>query len=193
MEERELIERSLKGDIASFNSLVEAHQSLVYNTALRLLGDPSAAEDATQDAFISAFKALRSFRGGSFRAWLLRIASNSCIDQLRKRRHHAASLDSLLEADSPPQFADPAELPEDYALRQELARGLVGALHALPVDQRLVVILSDIQGLSYEEIAQATNASLGTVKSRLSRARAHLRDYLLKNRELLPDKFRQYK
>ncbi|MBE0415611.1 MAG: sigma-70 family RNA polymerase sigma factor [Dehalococcoidia bacterium] len=182
MEEDELIKRCRQGDLDCFNRLVERYQREVYNLSLRMLGNAQAAEDATQDAFISAFRGIGKFRGGSFRAWLLRIAANACRDQLRSlRRRPTTSLDALpleLELDRH------TPSPEEYALSRELGREIGKALSALPADQRLAVILRDIVGLDYEEIAQATGSSLGTVKSRLSRGRARLRDHLGQYREL---------
>lgn len=184
MEEDELIQGTKQGDLDCFNRLVERYQREVYNLCLRMLGNAPAAEDATQDAFLSAFRGIGKFRGGSFRAWLFRIAANACRDQLRLlRRRPATSLDSLpLEL----EFEQRAPSPEDHALRQELGEEIKRALAVLPPDQRLAVILRDIEGLDYEEIAQATASSLGTVKSRLSRGRARLRDHLQHYRELLP-------
>jgi RNA polymerase sigma-70 factor (ECF subfamily) len=191
MDEDKLISRSQAGDIDAFNLLVEQYQRLVYNLALRMLGNAEAAEDACQDTFLSAYRAISKFRGGSFKAWILRIASNSCHDKLRAaRRCRAVSLDTLLLE---PEAQDPAnndESPEDYVLRQELGRFLNDGLAHLPEDQRLVLILSDIQGFSYEEIAQVTGCSLGTVKSRLNRGRNRLKDFLLQRKELLPPEFR---
>jgi RNA polymerase sigma-70 factor (ECF subfamily) len=191
MDEPELVSRSKSGDVEAFNLLVEQYQRLVYNLALRMLGNSEAAEDASQDTFLSAYKAIGKFRGGSFKSWVLRIAANSCHDKLRvARRYRVVSLDTLLlEIDELPQ-ANNTESPEDYTLRRELGRFLNEGLAHLPEDQRLVVILSDVQGLSYEEVAQATGSSLGTVKSRLNRGRTRLRDFLLKREELLPSKFR---
>jgi len=156
-----------------------------------MLANSEAAEDASQDTFISAYKAIGKFRGGSFKSWVLRIAANSCHDKLRvARRYRVVSLDTLLlETGDLPQ-ADNTESPEDYALRRELGRFLNEGLAHLPEDQRLVIILSDVQGLSYGEVAQATGSSLGTVKSRLNRGRTRLRDFLLQREELLPSKFR---
>ena len=191
MDEQELISRSKDGDVEAFNLLVEQYQRLVYNLALRMLGNAEAAEDTSQDTFLSAYKAIGKFRGGSFKSWVLRIAANSCHDKQRvARRYRIVSLDTLLlETDDLPQ-ANNTESPEDYALRRELGRFLNEGLAHLPEDQRLVVILSDVQGLSYEEVAQATGSSLGTVKSRLNRGRTRLRDFLLQREELLPSKFR---
>jgi len=191
MDEQELVSRSKSGDVEAFNLLIEQYQRLVYNLALRMLGNSEAAEDASQDTFLSAYKAIGKFRGGSLKSWVLRIAVNSCHDKLRvARRYRVVSLDTLLlETGDLPQ-ADNTESPEDYALRRELGRFLNEGLAHLPEDQRLVIILSDVQGLSYEEVAQVTGSSLGTVKSRLNRGRTRLRDFLLQREELLPSKFR---
>ena len=191
MDEQDLISRSKSGDVEAFNLLVEQYQRMVYNLALRMLGNAEAAEDASQDTFISAYKAIGKFRGGSFKSWVLRIAANSCHDKLRvARRYRVVSLDTLLLEPDELHQANNNESPEDYALRRELGRFLNEGLTHLPEDQRLVVILSDVQGLSYEEVAQATGSSLGTVKSRLNRGRTRLRDFLLQREELLPSKFR---
>lgn len=182
MEEGELIERCRQGDLDCFNQLVERYQRGVYNLCLRMLGSAPAAEDATQDAFISAFRGISKFRGGSFKAWLFRIAANACRDQLRSlRRRPTTPLDALpLEL----EYDRHTPSPEDYAIRQELGEEIKRALAALPPDLRLAVILRDIVGLDYEEIAQAMNCSLGTVKSRLSRGRERLRHHLGRYREL---------
>lgn len=193
MNEEGLIAQSRKGDLDSFNRLVELHQGQVYGLALRMLASAASAEDATQETFLSAFRNISAFRGGSFRAWLLRIATNACYDQLRSpQRRRSVSLDGMLE-DPAWQPRSPAESPEEHALRSELSREISRGLEGLPAEQRAVLVLSDVQGLSYEEIAQATGSSLGTVKSRLSRARARMRDYLAQHGELLPDRFRQNK
>jgi RNA polymerase sigma-70 factor (ECF subfamily) len=168
------------------------YQAIVYNVAYRILHDQDAAADAAQEAFLSAFHALGSFRGGSFKAWLLRIVTNACYDHLRARqRRPTTSLDDLqVDPDHSVMLLDQAESPEEYAQRQDLGRAIQAGLDELPADQRTTLILSDIQGLSYEEIAQATSVSLGTVKSRLSRGRARLRDYLQHKEELLPSRYR---
>jgi RNA polymerase sigma-70 factor, ECF subfamily len=192
-EERRLVEVAQRGDVESFNELVRLFEGRVYTLCYRMLGDAESAADAAQDAFLSAFRNLRSFRGGSFRSWILRIATNTCYDVLRvRKRRPSVSLD--IEADdesasSPLQIADTAESPDDFALRRELAAAIQQGLTELPDEQRIVLILSDIQGLAYEEIAQITNSNLGTVKSRLSRGRARLRE-VLKAGELLPARYR---
>jgi len=181
MEEDELIRRAKEGDLDSFNQLVETYQRAVYNLCLRMLGNAPAAEDATQDAFISAFRGINRLRGASFKAWLFRIATNACRDQLRSlRRRPITSLD-----DAAFEFESDQPSPEDYAMCQELGEEIRKAFTTLPPDQRLAVILRDIEGLDYEEIAQVTGSSLGTVKSRINRGRMRLRLHLEKHRELL--------
>lgn len=192
MDEHALVASARRGDTGAFNQLILMYQTLLYNVAYRMLHDQDAAADATQEAFLSAFRNIMGFRGGSFKAWLLRIVMNACYDQLRvAQRRPTSSLDDLqVEPDHSALLTDSNESPEEYALRQDLGRAIQDGLDTLPSDQRLTVILSDIQGLSYEEIAQVTGVSLGTVKSRLSRGRARLRDYLLRERELLPKRYR---
>lgn len=193
-----LIARSQKGDTRAFNQLVEMHQSGAYALALRMLGDPEAAADVTQEAFFSAFRAIDSFKGSSFRAWLLRIVSNGCYDYWRAQgRRPTTSLDATLEDDRgsegvgqgsdarlPNAMIDLSWDPERVALKAEMIENIQAALMQLPAEQRLAVILSDIQGMPYEEIARVMNSSLGTVKSRISRARTHLRGILLRQGEL---------
>ena len=194
MDEKAVILAAQKGDIPAFNQLVRAYQTLVYRTAYRVLGEPPSAEDATQDAFVSAYKHIREYRGGSFKAWLLRIVTNACYDQLRvKQRRPTSSLDAMLvDPDNPAPGADRAapESPHEYVERQELGDAIQRGLATLPPDQRMTLVLTDIEGFSYEEVAAATGTNIGTVKSRLSRARAALRDYLTAQEELLPAAYR---
>lgn len=173
-----------QGDVDAFNQLVLTYQALAFNVALRLVGDDDTAADVTQDAFFSAFRNLGQFKGGSFRSWLLRIVTNGSYDVLRRRRRRAGpSLDQLTET-TPFDVPDETDLPEDLALRADFFRVVEAGLQTLPVDQRSVVVLYDVHGLSYEEVAIALDTNLGTVKSRLSRARSRLRDYLLRHPEL---------
>jgi len=189
-DEGQLVRSSRKGDLDAFNTLVQVHQRQVYNLCLRMLGS-AVAEDAAQEAFINAYRRLSSFRGGSFRAWLLRIAANICCDELRRRRSRpAASLEAALEAGTPVDVPSHLAGPEDEALRRELGQHLQQGLAALPAEQRLAIILRDIHGLSYEELTEALGCSLGTVKSRIARGRARMREYLMARRELLPRQFR---
>jgi RNA polymerase sigma-70 factor, ECF subfamily len=177
-----LIQNAQEGDLPSFNTLVTRHQRSVYNVCLRMLRDGALAEDATQDTFTKAWTAIGTFRGGLVRPWLLRIATNRCYDIIRSQgRRPAGSLDAEL-VESEPQWtsqADIAEHPEGHATRRELSAYLEHALGELPDDQRLAIILSDVQGHSYDEIAQITDVAVGTVKSRIFRARARLRELVL--------------
>lgn len=178
--ELELVRRAREGDLDAFNALVETHQRAVYNLCLRMVGSPAAAEDGTQDAFLSAYRHISSFRGGSFRPWLMRIAANACTDELRRRhRRPAASLDApIAGSDEPIDVPDAAAGPETLALRSEQRAVVVDALSRLPADQRLAVILCDMQGFAYEEIAETMKCSIGTVKSRIARGREKLRGLL---------------
>lgn len=191
-DEQQLIAESQQGDVDAFNMLVERYQGRIYALCARMLGDPESAADATQDVFMSAYRSIRRYRGGSFVSWISRIATNACYDQLRVRqRKPSTSMDALLddEEHTPRQFEDQRETPSDRILRDELAHEIERALQQLEPDQRLAVILSDIQGMNYEEISAATGWPLGTVKSRLSRARSHLRT-ILRAGELLPTRYR---
>ncbi len=198
MDEAALIKAAQRGDAHAFNALVLAHQSQAYNVACRIMGDAASASDATQEAFLSAYTSIKSFRGGSFKSWILRTVTNACFDALRyRKRRPATSLDGLgaeddaQDGDFETFLPSADESPADAAERAELRHLIEQAALALPPDQRATFVLSDVQGMSYEEIAEIMQTSLGTVKSRLSRARAKLRDYLLSRQELLPDEFRQ--
>ncbi|MGI8690374.1 MAG: RNA polymerase sigma factor [Thermomicrobiales bacterium] len=172
-----LVRAAQHGDLDAYNRLVRTYERQAYAVALRLMRRPELAEDATQDAFIQAYRALATFRGGSFRAWLMRIVTNRCYDMLRSTTRRAAdSLDNqMFEVE--PQWSSIAasDDPVGHAIQVELGRLLEGALARLPDDQRLAVVLCDVQGYAYEEAAEIMGVALGTVKSRLSRARSALR------------------
>ena len=192
MDEQGLIQEAKNGDINSYNRLVLHYQGLVYNVAYRIMGEPQAAEDATQEAFISAYKALNRFRGGSFKSWLMRIATNACYDELRRRkRRPQSSLDELTEDNESSAFLhSPGEGPEGQQQQMELMRAIENCLQTLPDEQRVTAVLGDVEGYDYKEIADMTHVSLGTVKSRMSRARSKLRDCLQGYKELLPFSYR---
>ncbi len=194
VDEPELVERARLGDLEAFNAIVVAYQDRVYNLCLRMLGSPQAAEDASQEAFLSAYRSVSRMRGPSVRAWLLRIAANTCIDELRRRRRRPQlSLEAPTpsaaggDTERPLEVADPDAGPEHLALRGELCEALQAELLRLPPDQRLAVVLCDVEGLSYEEIAVSMGSSVGTVKSRISRGRARLREALRARPELFGD------
>jgi len=172
-----LVRAAQQGDLDAYNRLVRTYERQAYAVALRLMRRPERAEDATQDAFIQAYRALDTFRGGSFRAWLMRIVTNRCYDVLRSAtRRTADSLDDQMFEVEPhwSSIAAPDD-PVGRATEAELGRLLEGALARLPNDQRLAVVLCDVQGYTYEEAAESMGVAIGTVKSRLSRARAALR------------------
>jgi RNA polymerase sigma-70 factor (ECF subfamily) len=189
-----LIQSAKKGDLDAFNRLVLEYQNLAYNVAYRMMNDPASAEDITQDAFISAYRKLNSFRGGSFKAWLLRIVTNASYDELRKhKRRPTTSLEPVSDDDeieSPAWLADPGESPEEVAARGELANAIQECLEKLGTDFKTVVVLVDLQGFDYTEAAATINKPLGTVKSRLARARLRMQNCLQGFGELLPVQYR---
>ena len=195
MDETALIQSAQHGDLDAFNTLVLAYQDVLFSTALRILGDDDLAADATQDAFLSAFRGLNTYRGGSFKAWLLRTVTNACYDELRrKKRRPTTPLEpdspDGAEMDAPRWLADPALSPEQSAEAVELEHAIQHCLENLPLDFRTVVVMADLQGLDYTEVAVAVHAPLGTIKSRLARARLRLRECLQGFAELLPSSFR---
>ena len=195
MDENQLVQNSLKGDLDSFNRLVLAYQDLAFNLAARMLTDNDLAEDVTQTAFLSAYRSLDSFRGGSFKAWVMRMVTNACYDELRKRqRHPTTPLEPVDEEDeeieSPTWIADDGPSPEESLERRELEQAIQNCLSGLDEEFRAVVVMVDLQGMDYNEVSVALNRPLGTVKSRLARARLKLRDCLHQFGELLPSAFR---
>jgi RNA polymerase sigma-70 factor (ECF subfamily) len=179
-EDEVLVRRARKGDPSAFSLLVSAHEKRIYNLALRMTCSPEDAMDVAQEAFLKAFTSLRDFRGDcSFSTWLYRIASNVCLDQLRKRHRVAVtSLDkpvTTCEGQAGRQVADPGDGPEEMAERREVQDAVRASIESLQPEHRIVILLRDIHGLSYDEISTILNCSLGTVKSRLNRARGSLR------------------
>jgi RNA polymerase sigma-70 factor (ECF subfamily) len=195
MDEVALIGLAREGDLDAFNRLVLEYQDMAFNVAARMLDDNDAAEDVTQTAFLSAYRSLDSFRGGSFRAWVMRMVSNACYDELRRRkRRPTVSLEPVNEDDeeieSPAWLADDEPSPETQLERAELEQALQTCLKGLPEEFRAVVLMVDVEGLDYQEVSLATGKPLGTVKSRLARARLKMRDCLRQYWELLPSVFR---
>jgi RNA polymerase sigma-70 factor, ECF subfamily len=195
MDEPALIQTAQHGDLDSFNTLILHYQDVVFNTALRILGDEDLAEDASQEAFISAFRSLNTFRGGSFKAWLLRTVTNACYDELRRQKRRPTTplepeTNDGEEVDSPRWLADPNMTPDQQFEADELEHAIQHCLDMLPAEFRTVVVLADIQGMDYTEVATASRVPLGTIKSRLARARLRLRECLRGFEELLPSSFR---
>ncbi len=196
MDEIALVNSAIKGELDAFNRLVLAYQDMAFNVAYRILGEADLAEDATQNAFLSAYKNLRAFRGGSFKAWVLRMVTNSCYDELRrKQRHPTLPLEPMNEVDG--EELDSSDwLPSDdptpeVSLEQaEVEHAIQHCLERLSPDFRAVVVMVDVQGMDYEEAAKSIDSPLGTVKSRLARARLNLRDCLRGFEELLPAEYR---
>ena len=195
MDEAALVENARKGDLDSFNRLVLAYQDLAFNIAARMLTDVDLAEDVTQTAFLSAYRNLDSFRGGSFKSWVMRMVTNACYDELRRRqRRPTVPLEPVTdddeEVESPAWLADDSASPEEEVERVELDRAIQRCLRDLDDDFRTVVVMVDLQGMDYLEAAEVLGKPLGTVKSRLARARLKLRDCLHQFWELLPSAFR---
>jgi RNA polymerase sigma-70 factor (ECF subfamily) len=184
--DEQLVSLSKDGKLDAFNSLVERYQGAVFNLCLRLVGERSAAEDAAQEAFLSAYRSISKFEGGSFRSWIFRIAANECKDELRRRgRRPAVSLhNSQGDDDLQFDFPDTTEGAPEKLERAAVADGIQSALLVLPFDQRQAVLLSDLHGYHYEEIARMTGSNVGTVKSRIHRGRERLRVLFLEQPEL---------
>jgi RNA polymerase sigma-70 factor (ECF subfamily) len=186
-DEAAVIVRAADGDRTAFAQLMEHYQSACYGLALRLLGDSDQAADATQDAFMHAYRAIGTYRGGVFRSWLLRITANASYDILRRQqRRPAGPLPDPEEG--APELPDVAAVnPVAEASRSEMYRQLELALRRLPDDQRTAVVLCDVYGMDYNEVAAMTESALGTVKSRIHRGRLRLRELLAEHRELFTE------
>ena len=183
-------------DADAFNQLVVTYQGVLFSTAMRILDDNDLAWDATQEALISAFRYRKSYRGGSLKGWLMRIVTNACYDELRRqKRHPSIPLEPMRgdgeEVESQRWLVDSSRSLEEKFEATELIYAIQYCLDALSTDFRTVVILVDIQGMGYREVARATHVPLGTVKSRIYRARLHMQRSLQAFRELLPANFRR--
>ena len=192
-DEKSLVRAAQRGQMGAFNELILHYQSQVYNLAYHILHDPAAADDATQEAFISAYRAIKKFRGGSFRSWLLRIVKNACYDELRRRkRRPSVSWDEFgdMDEEANPHLVNGGPKPEESVQQQELHALLERSIAKLPKHHRTTIVLIDRIGLSYEEAAKVMDVALGTVKSRLARARKEMQSLLQAERELLPARFR---
>jgi len=191
MDELTLIRSAQRGDLETFNQVVLLYQDFLFRIAVSILGDEDAAEDATQQAFISAFRNLQAFRGGSLRSWLTRIVVNASYDELRRVSRSKNSPLLIYTQDGEEMgpalwLADPEPSPEAHLETTELLDTIKTCLQALPEHYRLVVLLVDVEGLSYEEAANALDVPTGTIKSRLARARNTLRISLQRYPDLIP-------
>jgi RNA polymerase sigma-70 factor (ECF subfamily) len=178
-DDRSVIERVLAGEIASFRILIERHERAVFSTVRNLGADSGECEDVAQEVFLAAFRHLDGFdpRRGPFATWLLTIARNKCVNALKSKRRRPCTVESL------PETAD-LRTPEGAAAEEEGFRRLDAALAALPLEQKTAFVLAELQGLSLEAIGAIERVKLGTVKSRLSRAREKLRGLLWQAVEL---------
>ncbi|MGB7876144.1 MAG: sigma-70 family RNA polymerase sigma factor [Anaerolineales bacterium] len=194
MNEQTLIRAAQRGDLEAFNQLVLLYQDFLFRVAMNILGDEDTAADAVQQALLSAFRNLRTFRGGSLKSWLSRITVNACYDELRRsKRNNNVPLQTYdqdgEEMEPASWLTDPGPSPEERAERSDMADAIQASLEALPEHYRLVAQLVDVEGLSYEEAADVLDVPTGTVKSRLARARDALRNSLQRYPELLPDAY----
>ena len=195
MDEQALIHDARKGDLDAFNGLVLHYQDMAFNVAYRIIGEHGAAGDATQEAFISAYQKLEQYRGGSFKAWLLRIVSNSCYDELRRRKRQPVTplkpeLDDGDILEEPAWLEDESASPEELTEQAELQEAIQHCINKLDKKFKTVLVLVDVEGLDYETASEAAGAPLGTIKSRLARAREQIQNCLQGFWELLPDLFR---
>ena len=179
-----LVDRAQGGDLAAFNDLVECYQDQLYGLVARMVPDPDQAADVVQEAFFSAYRNLASFRGGIVRSWLSRIAVNAAMDLQRARKRRPVQPYPELEDDSwQPPAGEDAD-PERQVVTAERVNALNAALAAIGDDQRAAIVLFDVEGFDYAEIAEMTGVSLGTVKSRIHRGRLALRRSLEDRMEL---------
>ena len=186
MDDKDMVKAAIKGDLDTFNQLVLAYQDLAYQHAYSLLNDPDTAQDVTQESFIKAFHALKSFRGGSFRSWLLRIVTNSAYDILRRSKRHPTQPlfpvdDDGEELDSAPWLADSDPWVQEKVENKELSNEVRVLLEQLPEAYRNVLVLVDLYQFDYTEAAATLQIPMGTIKSRLARARLQMKEKLMNN------------
>lgn len=179
-----LIKRAQRGDAEAFEELMAGQESRMYAIALRMMGNREDAQDCAQEAMVRIYRAMGAFKGqSSLATWIYRITMNTCLDELRRRKvRKVASLDSLLDAGWAP--VDAGDTPEEHGLRSEKQAALNAAIQSLPDDMRAAIILRDVKGYSYDEVATILDANVGTIKSRISRGRERLREILSKQSEL---------
>lgn len=195
MDEQALIQDALDGNLDAFNGIVLHYQDIVYNVAYRIMGEHDAAGDATQEAFISAYQKLEQYRGGSFKAWLLRIVTNSCYDELRRRQRQPVTplkpeLDDGEVLVDPYWIEDDESTPEEQMEDSELQAAIQKCIKALDKKFRTALVLVDVEGLDYATAAEVAGVPIGTIKSRLARARERVQHCLQAVWELLPHLFR---
>lgn len=189
-DESGLIRAAMRGDLQAFNTLVLRYQDAAYTLAYRLMGDRAIAADMAQESMITAYQRLKTFRGERFRPWLMRIVTNRCYDEMRrKKRRPTLSITPDAEDEDLP-LPDDAPAPEAAAEQRELQRAIQQCIDNLNPEQRTALVLCDVDGMAYQDIADSLGTQIGTIKSRLSRARTSVRDCLKGVRELLPTAYR---
>ena len=188
MDDKHILARARRGELDAFEELVRQYEKRVYAVALRSSGSPEDAADITQEVFLRAWRSIESFRGDSgFSTWLFRITMNLCVDHARHKNAQPQTQPLVVgEEDAERPIPDPAPTPEEHLENSELGRELAASLDEVSEEHRRIVLLRDVSGLSYTEIAEVLEISEGTVKSRLSRARIALRTILLRRGNLLP-------
>ena len=188
MDEKHILARARRGELPAFEELLRRHEKRVYAVALRSSGSPEDAEDITQEVFLRAWRSIEEFRGDSgFSTWLFRITMNLCVDHARHKHAQPQTQPLVMgEEESERPLPDTAPTPEEHLDNSELGRELAAALDEVSEEHRRIVLLRDVSGMSYTEIAEVLEISEGTVKSRLSRARIALRKVLLRRGNLLP-------
>ncbi|HOG60025.1 MAG TPA: RNA polymerase sigma factor [Flexilinea sp.] len=197
-DESKLIKGAIQGNLNAFNQLVMIYQTAVYNTALRIVYDEDRANDLAQTAFISAWQHMDSFKGDSFKPWILRITINACYDELRRqRRHPSVPLEPVSTEDDEENedvhwLMDPSPQPSQTTETNEMIQAVENCLNRLPFDYRSVLLLIDVQELDYQEASEVLDKPLGTVKSRLFRARQKMRDCLKEKGELFSSEDRYF-
>ena len=179
-----LLRRTQKGDADAFEELMAGQESRMYAIALRMMGNREDAQDCAQEAMVRIYRAMSAFKGqSSLATWIYRITMNTCLDELRRKKNRpSTSLDNLLDQGWSPSDGDNS--PERRAIQSETRKTLAGAIRDLPEDMRSSIVLRDVQGYSYDEIAQMLDVNVGTIKSRISRGREKLREKLSKKAEL---------
>lgn len=190
--EQKLIQMLKKRDIHAFEAFIKYYEKKVYNTAYRLMGSREDACDISQEVFLKVYKSINTFKGNSsLSTWVYRITTNLCLDELRKRKGvRFFSLDKPIETDEGEIYRetpDTSDSPEDIIDKKEVQVLVQGAINQLPVDQKTVIVLRDIQDLSYQQIAEVLDCSLGTVKSRLNRGRLALKQIIERKGELFKE------
>ena len=195
LQEKDLIRKAKQGDMLAFEELILKHEKIVYNLALRMMNHSEDAMDISQEVFLKAYRSLSNFdERSAFSTWIYRITHNTCIDEIRKRKgKQTYSLEEDLESEDGSmqrQVADDGDTPEESLMRKEQKSEILRALDTLSEEHKAAIILRDVKGLSYEEIAEILELSLGTVKSRINRARNQLKTEILKIREQNEKSFR---